>query len=195
MAYYSELSDIVNNIVGEKMLRNQNLCKLLICYDEDACEKKECESCPLLEDTTSLFMTHIYPLPKIIDTKTEQGAYVCVYLNGGNEIDVNQGYRNVMVMIDIICHVNIWMYKGKYRVYEIMSEIDKMLNDKVTDLPVANRPNLVGFQTRVYAQEFYGVQLRYTLQVNSNVECNPDTMNEKLRKGLAYNPTWTDYRC
>ena len=29
MAFYEELSPIVNNIIGERILRNQNICKLL----------------------------------------------------------------------------------------------------------------------------------------------------------------------
>jgi hypothetical protein len=140
-------------------------------------------------------MTYIYPMPKMPDTKTDKECYICAYFNGGYEPDKNTGVRNVVLTIDIVCHIDFWMVDGNYRVYEIMHQIDKMLNNQLTDLPILNKPYLRGFQVRTYEQYFYGVQMLYNLQINSNIDCSPNSLSTTLRKGMVYDPQWTDCNC
>ena len=59
---------------------------------------------------------------------------------GGYDPEVNSGYRNVSLLIDIICHLNAWKIREGYRPFLLMNEIDKMLNNKLTDLPIENKP-------------------------------------------------------
>lgn len=179
MAHYRELSPLLNGIIGGRFLRNESLTRLL--YDYEPNTKKS-----LPKDPNALLMTHIYPMPKMPDAKTKKEAYVCAYFNGGYEIEDNKGYRNVVLNVDIICHIDSWFYNDSYRVYDIMAEIDSMLNNQFTDLPIEGVPYLRGFQTRVYAEEFYGVQMLYNFKVNSTVECNAKTLGEKLREGGVY---------
>lgn len=185
MAYYSELSPIIDNVIGEKMLRNQNLCKLLYCYPESSeignIKYPDLDfsvySQPDIEDTNKLFMECIYPLPKIPNAETEQKTYLTVVLAGGYEPEINSGYRTVNLLIDIICHLNSWKIREGYRPYLIMNEIDKMLNNKLTDLPIENKPYSTGFQPRDYSNYFYGVQMKYELMINSNIICDPQPQN------------------
>lgn len=199
MPYYSELSDIMNNIIGEKMLRNKELCKLLVCYNTE-CGDTPCVTCPngecpFLQDTNKLFMTHIYPIPKIIDAKTEKGAYLGLNLTGGYET-TNTAYKNLFLYIDICVHDDIILTAdGKYRQFEILHQIDKMLNNQWTDLPVYGKPQLRGYQYRSYAEHFHGIQVQYQLTINSNIECNPKGVDNIANDGLAYDPEWTDSHC
>lgn len=182
MAHYKELSPLLNGIIGGRFLRNQNLAKLLYNYEPN-CNK------PLPNNPNALLMTHIYPMPKMPDAKTKKEAYVCAYFNGGYEVEDNKGYRNVVLNIDIICHIDSWFYNDSYRVYDIMAEIDTMLNNQMTDLPIEGTPYLRGFQTRIYESDFYGVQMLYNFKVNSTIECNTQPITDKLRNGLVYDPT------
>ena len=179
MPYYKELSPIVRNIIGEKFLRNPRLCRLLACYPDvvdynyDPYTDKDFDD----SNTNWLYMKHIYPMHKIPDAVTEKKGYITVVLSGGYEPEVNTGYRNVNVLIDIIFHLDVWNIKSGYRPYEVMHEIDMMLNNQQTDLPIVNKPYLRGFQPRDYSNYFYGFQLIYELSVNSNITCDPSPQN------------------
>lgn len=182
MAYYEELNDIVSNLIGEKFLRNQNLCKLLSCYPETVDYTYDPYQHPNILNTNDLYMKNIFPMPKMPDASLEKTGYITVVLGGGYEPELNTGYRKVNLLIDIIYHLNVWNIKGGYRPYKVMYEIDSMLNNKLTDLPITNKPFLRGFQPRDYSNYFYGFQLMYELSVNSNVICNPEPQNLNVNK-------------
>lgn len=177
MAYYSELNDIVRNLIGEKFLRNQNLCKLLSCYPDTVDYTYNPLAQPDIEDTSSLYMKNIFPMPKMPDASLDKTGYITVVLSGGYEPETNTGYRRVNLLIDIIYHLDVWNMKGGYRPYKVMNEIDKMLNNQLTDLPIENKPFLRGFQPRDYSTYFYGFQLIYELVVNSNIACGAEPQN------------------
>lgn len=184
MAYYKELNEIMNLVIGQKMLRNQNLCKLLYYYPKEVELNYNPFVQPDIENPTNeLYMKHIFPMPKSPDSQSEKVAQICVSLGGGYEMDTNTGYRRVNLLVDIIVHLNVWNIEGGHRVYYIMHEIDKMLNDKLLDAPeIVNRPYLRGFQPRDYSHYFYGVQMIYELQVNSNVICDPRPQNLNIEE-------------
>lgn len=182
MAYYEELNPIVMGIIGERFLRNQELCKLLHYYKEE----NEAVSDPLskrfIQNTNLLFMKNIFPMPKSPDASTKKEAYVTVVLSGGYEAEENTGFRRVNLLIDIICHLDTWIIKGGFRPYSIMHEIDKMINNQITDLPIVNKPYLRGFQPRDYSNYFYGFQVIYELCINSNIACNPKPQNLNIEE-------------
>ena len=179
MAHYRELSPLLNGIIGGRFVRNKNLQKLLTEYEPND-ENFQFDS------PNDLIMKRIYPMPKMPDIKTDKGAYICAYFNGGYEIDKNTGYRNVVLNVDIICNIDVWFAGDGYRVYNIMAEIDSMLNNQFTDLPIEGVPYLRGFQTRVYADRFYGVQMLYNMKLNSTIECNTTPITQKFGKGQVY---------
>ena len=198
MAYYEELNGIVEGIIGERFLRNQNLCKLLSRYPE--CNNSPINETqtgknnvneqpisfnpldtPFIENTNDLYMKYIYPMPKSPDAETEKKCFITVVLSGGYEPELNTGFRRVNVLIDIICHLDCWNIKGGYRPYKIMNEVDKMLNNQQTDLPIMNRPYLRGFQPRDYSNLFYGFQLLYEVSINSNIDCSPEPSNLNVK--------------
>ena len=182
MAYYKELNDIVSNLIGEKFLRNQELCKLLSCYPDTVDYKFDPYLCSNISDTNELYMKHIFPMPKMPDASLEKTGYITVVLSGGYEPDINSGYRKINLLIDIIFHLDVWNIKGGYRPYKVMYEIDSMLNNKLIDLPIENKPFLIGFQPRDYSNYFYGFQLMYELTINSNIVCNPEPQNLNINR-------------
>lgn len=173
MAFYRELDNIMNVVIGQLLLRNQNLCKLLYYYPE--CEDNfqyNPLAQPDIEDTSILLMEHIFPLPKNPDAETKKQAFVNVTLTGGDRMVENTGFRNLFLVFDIICHLDEWIIKDSYRVYKIAEEIDTMLNNQlITDIPIVNRVQYRAMAQRDYSNYFYGIQLIYNLQVSSNVSC------------------------
>lgn len=193
MAFYEELNPILQQIISERFLRNQNLCKLLTYYPECCVEPHNAYNYnPLLqkdiEDTNSLYMTSIFPMPKIPKTVEEKKVFLCAYFNGGYEPETNLSFRNVVLNIDIICHLDVWNIENGYRPYSIMHEVDSLLNNQLTDLPIENKPFLRGFQTRVYSEYFYGVQMLYNLKINSNIVCPSLPVNTSPNTNKIYNP-------
>ena len=184
MAYFEECDAILNNIIGEKILRNQNICKLLYYYPECTDYSYDPLSQPDIKDTSILLMEHVFPMPKLPDLETEQRGYMTVTISGGDKYgyDSNDGYRRINIIFDIIVHLKSWMIKDSYRVYKIAEEIDKMLNYQQTDLPIVNRPIYYGFKSRDYSNYFYGLQLIYQFVVNSNIECAPTPQNLNIKK-------------
>lgn len=189
MSYYYELNDIAYSFITEYMLRNQNLCKLLNYYPKYSDDNNKIFQSsrfsvfdnPDIEDTSPLYMTSIYPLPKMPDSKTEQKMYLTLVLAGGYEMEKNKGFRRVNMLIDIICHINSWCVKEGYRPYLMMHEIDSMLNDKLVDLPIDGKPYSRGYQPRDYEKNFYGFQMLYELMIDSNIDCNPQTNHDELK--------------
>lgn len=184
MAFFEECDDILNNVIGEKILRNQNLCKLLYYYSDTQTFDYNPLAQPKIEDTSKLLMEHIFPLPKLPDLETEQKGYLTVVLSGGDKHsdDINTGYRRIYLIFDIICHLKQWIIQDSYRVYKIAEELDKMFNYQQTDLPILGKPTYVGFKQRDYSSYFYGLQLIYGFVVNSNIECNPLPQNLNINE-------------
>ena len=194
MPYYSELSKIVDNIIGEKILRNQNICKLLYYYPESGSDNMNdfpdlnysVYSQPDIKNTDVLFYKNVFPLPKIPEAETKQQTFILVNLSGGYDVDENTGFRRVNILIDIISHLKCWKVKEGYRPYLIMSEIDKILNSKITDLPITGAPYSRGFQPRDYSNYFYGLQMIYEVSVNSNIDCGGLPKNQDINSKLVY---------
>lgn len=196
MAFYKELNDIAYSIITEKFLRSQNICKLLTCFPKYSDDNNKIFQSsrysvfdnPDLDDTSPLYMTSIYPLPKMPDAKTEQKMYLTLTISGGYEPDKNSGFRRVNLLIDIVCHTDCWCVKEGYRPYLMMNEIDMLLNNQMTDLPIEGVPYSRGYQPRDYSNYFYGFQLLYELWINSNVECNPTPKHEAMKNTYNFMP-------
>lgn len=185
MAYYEELNPILMDVIGARFLRNQNLCKLLYYYDTD--ENGICDplSMPDIKNPKdSIYMKHIYPMPKIPQTVDEKEAYISISFSGGYEPEKNKGYRSVFMLIDIIVHLDAWEVKNGFRLYSIQHEIAKLLDDKITDLPIFKNVYDVGFQARDYSNYFYGLQMKYNLVINNNIVFDKGTLSKRIQNEL-----------
>ena len=172
MANFAELNDIVMGVIGDYMLKNQHLCKLLYYYPDDKTPNYNPFIQPDIPNTSELMFTHIYPLPKIPDAVVDQKGYVCVTLTGGHSMDENTGFRRVNVQFDIINHLNSWAIKGGLRPYYIANELDIMFNNTNVTLPIVNKSQYCGFRMKDYSSYYYGIQLIYTFVIDSNINCD-----------------------
>lgn len=170
MAYFSELNAVLN-LSCSMLLENQNLCKLLYYYPEETNYQFNPLTQPDIQDTSSLLMKHIYPLPKIPDAETEQICFIDVTISGGKPCDTNPRFREVTLGFDIICHLDTWIIKGGFRPLSIVHEIDSMFNFQETKMDILNRPIANPLIPKNYSNMFYGYHLSYDLQVNSNIKC------------------------
>lgn len=180
MAYFDELNSIVNIIIGDYMLKNQNLCKLLYYFPEETDYSYNPYSEPDIEDTSKLLLTHIYPMPKMPDAKLDQKAYICVTLTGGHEVENNKGFRQINVQFDIICRLEEWLIREGCRVYSVASEIDQMFNDQITTLPIFSNVLYYGVRMTDYSNYYYGLNLIYTMYVNNTVKCDPIPIHQRM---------------
>lgn len=171
MAYYRELDDILNIVIGKYILSNQKLCKLLYYYPEEDILNYDPLAQPNIPDTSVLLLKHIFPMPKNPDTETKQKGFLTVVLTGSDEFSANQGYKKANLVFDIIFHLDAWIIKSSYRPYKIAEEIDMMFNNKFVDLPIETNPVSYNFKVRDYSSQFYGLQLVYEITINSNVQC------------------------
>ncbi|MGN1124567.1 MAG: hypothetical protein ACI4SM_00120 [Candidatus Gastranaerophilaceae bacterium] len=181
MAYYEELDDILNIVIGEYILKNQNICKLLYYFPEEYSLNYDPLKEPDIQDTSKLLLEHIFPLPKSPNTETKQKGFMTVVLTGGDYANTLNGYRTVNLVFDIVFHLKSWIIKNSYRPYKILEEIDKIFNNQVTTLPIQGVSKYYGFTVKDYSSAYYGIQVIYELTLNSNIECMPTPKNLNLK--------------
>lgn len=180
MAYFQELDNILNIVIGEYILKNQNICKLLYYYPEEYTLTYDPLKEPDIEDTSKLLLEYIYPMPKSVDAEIQQKGFMTIVLTGGDYSYGNNGYRTINLVFDIVFHLKNWIIKSSYRPYKILSELDRMFNNRVTTLPIEGVANFSGFAVKEYSSAYYGIQTIYKLILNSNVECSPVPKNLKI---------------
>lgn len=111
----------------EKMLKNQILLKLLKFTDAKPLEYPDLTQ----NEIDEMLHKNILIVPKIPDTLDEKLCYVLVILNSYDISPDNQDFKTATVRFDVICPMDSWVINGKsLRPYLIMSEIDKMFNEK-----------------------------------------------------------------
>lgn len=170
MAFLSELDNIVT-IATNMLVQNPNICKLLSYYPDTVNFQFNPLAQPTIKKPSALLMDKIFPLPKVPDAETEQICFIDVNIAGGDPMRHNTGFRRVELIFDVICHLDSWMIKGGFRPLKILAEIDAMFNNQKTSLPIENKPQILPFVPKNYSNKFYGYQIRYELQINSNIEC------------------------
>ena len=170
MSFLSELDSIVN-IATSMVLQNENICKLVTYYPDKVDFKFNPLAQPKVKNPSALLLQRVYPMPKTPDAETEQVCFIDINIAGGDPMRTNTGFRTIELIFDIVCHLDCWIIKGGFRPLKILSEIDGMFNNQQTNLPIENKPQPLPFIPKNYANKFYGYQIRYKLQVNSNIEC------------------------
>lgn len=169
MAHFKELENILNTTIS-MVLNNQTLCKLLYYYPQDVDYSFSPESMEDIEDTSILLLNNVFPLPKQPDATTDQKCLLDVNVSKMKSI-VGNKYAEVSLTFDIICHLDSWLIKNGFRPLRILFEIDKMFNDQITNLNIVNKPQINNIVPKMYANKFFGYQIEYKIQLNSNMEC------------------------
>ena len=170
MAFFKELEGIVN-MATSMLLSSQEICKLVFYYPSNVDYQYNPLSQPDIENPSSLLLENIFPIPKIPDAETEQICLIDITISGGEPMRKNPRFRKVILSFDIICHLDAWFIKGGFRPIRLLYEIDRLFNFQMTQLNTINNPIPLPLVSKDYSNKFYGYELSYELQLNSNIEC------------------------
>lgn len=175
MAFYKEANEIIDGTLSEYIFPNQDLCKLLYYYSDTVDYKYNPLKEDDIEDTSSLLMTHIFPVPKNPDDVVDQKCYLNITIEDGSKIEGGK-MKQLYLWFDVICHLDAWIISNGtnkiiLRPLLIAGEIDKMFNYMPTDLPIFNKPIAIPTKLIKYSNKYFGYRLGYLLQVNGNISC------------------------
>jgi hypothetical protein len=172
MGNYEELNPMINSII-EYIGSSQNLLRY-IKYTET--------TNPLdssLPDLTigNVMMANLYPLPKIPEAETDANCMVTITIDSRPN-NINTRTRQDVITFGVIAHVDSWMIDGGLRPFYIVSEIDKLFNDK--KFKIKNSDKVLGYNTLTnlgmkgdkFAEKFYGYWLSYKIDNNNNMGTN-----------------------
>lgn len=114
--------------LSKKLLKNQNLCKLLINTDKDPLNPA---LHPDIEDPYDLFGTNIRIAP-LVDPQENLTTSKIVMVYSGSEVrDKNADSEIITVLIYVYCPYKTWIITGdQLRPFAIMAEIRKSLQNK-----------------------------------------------------------------
>ena len=172
MAYYEELEKIQNSVIAT-LLENQDICKLLYYYPEEVNLRYDPLAQPDIDNPNQLLLTQVFPVPKTPDVELDQTCLLAVWLKGGDTMFDNKGYRKVIVVIDIICHLDCWIIKNGFRPMRLLNKIDETFNYKnFKGINVINKIESLPFRAKEYSTKFYGYQISYEFQLPSWIGCN-----------------------
>ena len=114
--------------LSKKLLKNQNLCKLLINTDKDPLNPT---LHPDIEDPYDLFGVNIRIVP-LVDPQEDLTTSKIVMVYSGSEVtDKNADSENITVLVYVYCPYKTWTITGdQLRPFAIMAEIRKSLQNK-----------------------------------------------------------------
>ena len=114
------------SIIVERMLKNDNLKKLLYYTTKDCLNKAKLSE----DESLELISKNIKLVPKVyIDRKNL--VYVIIRMRNFTPNGTNPEFRDNVIEFDIICHYDQWHLKDfQLRPYRIAAEIDSMFNDR-----------------------------------------------------------------
>ena len=110
--------------IANKLMSNQNLCRLLKYQVRDPFEKKYPDV-----DGIELLNKQIMIVPKIFDDSTEKTSYVVAIFSNFVTNSLNPDFKLSTIRFDIACPYDEWVLNGQsLRPYLMMQEIDNMFN-------------------------------------------------------------------
>lgn len=143
-------------LIIDKMLKNNNLKKLLFYQNIDALDQPNLTQ----EETLGLLNKNIRLVPKLnVDIDTM--SYIIISFDNFAPNATNTEFRDNIVTFDIICHFDTWLLGDyKLRPYKILGEIDGMFNNK--HLTGIGTLKFLGANQLILNDKLGGFSLTYT---------------------------------
>lgn len=114
--------------ITKKLLKNQNLCRLLVNTDLDPLNK---DKHPEDINGMDLFQKNILVVPFLDSENQSTESKLVLYYSSGEVSNSNSDNENLSFIINVFCPFKEWRIAGDdLRPYAIMSEIRKSLQDK-----------------------------------------------------------------
>lgn len=146
--------------IANKLVSNQNLCRLLKYQTRDALSDK-------YENVNGIDLLHkqILIVPKVFDDSTEKMSYVIAVFHNYIINVFNSEFKTATIRFDIACPYDEWLLDERsLRPYLIMQEIDTMFNtQKLSGIgtlqferadPLTLTPWIGGYSMRYSINEF-----------------------------------------
>lgn len=111
--------------IAEKILNNQQLCRLLKYQVRDPFNKEKYEDVDGLE----LMGKQILIVPKVFDENTEKMSYITAIFDDFVVNQINPDFKVSTIRFDIVCPYDEWLLdEQSLRPYLMMQEVDTMFN-------------------------------------------------------------------
>lgn len=143
-------------LIVDKIMKNENLKKLLFYTTKDCMKKPK-----LTEDETlELFGKQIKIVPKLtVDNSVLN--YIIINFDNFISNDSNPEFRDNLIEFDIVCHFDQWHLKDfQLRPYKIAAELDSMLNGK--HLTGIGKLEFLGASQMILTDEYAGLCVIYS---------------------------------
>lgn len=143
------------NLIVNRILENERLCKMLYYSSADALKRKELTE----EEKLSMFGKNIKIVPKLtVDNEVLQ--YLCIGFSNFITNPTNPEFRDHTIEFDIVCHFDQWTL-GDFalRPYKIAAELDTMFDKK--KFAGIGLLEFVGATPIMLTDEFGGLCLMY----------------------------------
>lgn len=114
--------------VSKKLMKNQELCKLLINTDLDPLNK---DKHPDFIEPSTLLHKNIRVLPLLREEEANTESTIVLLFRSGVPNDSNSDNENLSLLVSVYCPFDEWLIAGDtLRPFAIMSEIRKSLQNK-----------------------------------------------------------------
>lgn len=143
------------NLIVNRILENERLCKMLYYSSADALKRRELTE----KEKLSMFGKNIKIVPKLtVDNEVLQ--YLCIGFSNFITNPTNPEFRDHTIEFDIICHFDQWTL-GDFalRPYKIAAELDTMFDKK--KFAGIGLLEFVGATPIMLTDEFGGLCLMY----------------------------------
>lgn len=110
--------------VLNKLIENQNLCKLLQYNDTSPLSGSN------INDTSKLLFNKIYPFPFTPEVDSEASSIINVLFDNFELNKSNSDFKNNQLVLIVICHNDLWKIDGMLRPFAILNELDNLFNLK-----------------------------------------------------------------
>lgn len=138
----------------ENLKEDEDLGKLLLFNDKDPLSHDVLTE----EQRNDLIYDKIYPIPFLGDLE-EEGSFLIVTFDKISQSESNSKFKNFIISVDVISHVNLWGTKGGLRPFLIMEQVDTILNqNKFTGV---GKLQFVDSSLMILTSELMGYSLKY----------------------------------
>ena len=143
------------NLIVNRILENERLCKMLYYSSADALKRRELTE----EEKLSMFGKNIKIVPKLT-VNNEVLQYLCIGFSNFITNPTNSEFRDHTIEFDIVCHFDQWTL-GDFalRPYKIAAELDTMFDKK--KFAGIGLLEFVGATPIMLTDEFGGLCLMY----------------------------------
>jgi hypothetical protein len=142
------------NKITQSLIANQELCKLLVYYTHNPLDM------PNIEDTTTLLYENIYPyMVKVPEDKEK--VFVTIILDDFYKKDGEYVVNN-KIIVNVLCHSNLWRIDEGLRPFAIMEQIDNIFND-TTNAGGIGKTQFSGSNFMTAEKDYTGYRITYDI--------------------------------